>query len=59
MWIARLALATTLLTASISNALAWGEDGHSIVAEIAQRPLTREATDAIAGILNPQQNRPA
>jgi hypothetical protein len=44
---------------SISNALAWGEDGHSIVAEIAQRRLTKEAADAIAGILNPQQDRPA
>src|SRR4051812_6976093 len=52
-------LATALLVFSVSSALAWGEDGHSIVAEIAQRRLSKEAADAIAGILDPQQNRPA
>jgi hypothetical protein len=52
-------LATALLMFSVSSALAWGEDGHSIVAEIAQRRLSREAADAIVGILNPQQDRPA
>jgi hypothetical protein len=57
--IARLAVAITFLMASISAALAWGEDGHSIVAEIAQRRLSREAADVIAQILNPQQDRPA
>lgn len=49
----RFCLALTLLTFGASEALAWGQEGHSIVAEIAQRRLTRDAADAIAAILAP------
>lgn len=35
----------------LSEALAWGAIGHSIVAEIAQRRLTPQASDAIAELL--------
>jgi hypothetical protein len=48
--------ATTLLLASAmtlaaADAFAWGQEGHSIVAEIAQRRLTAEAREAIDLIL--------
>lgn len=39
------------LSMPVSAALAWGSAGHSIVAEIAQRRLTPQATEAIAALL--------
>lgn len=36
-------LAVLLLLASVEGALAWGSDGHAIIAEIAQRRLTPQA----------------
>src|SRR6185295_3634404 len=34
----------------MSHALAWGQEGHAIVAEIAQRRLSDEARAAVASI---------
>ncbi|MBV8185906.1 MAG: S1/P1 nuclease [Alphaproteobacteria bacterium] len=45
------ALAAVVGCAIATEALAWGEDGHSIVAEIAQRRLDDNARSAIANIL--------
>jgi hypothetical protein len=38
---------TFIFTIFASEALAWGEEGHSIVAEIAQRRLSQSAAQAI------------
>jgi hypothetical protein len=46
-----LVLACTL--GSTGQALAWGQEGHSIVAEIAQRRLTPEAAAMVARLLGP------
>ena len=46
-----LALAMLVLTLGASNALAWGPDGHSIVAEIAQRRLDANATAQVQRLL--------
>jgi len=46
-----LALAAITLFASNGPLLAWGEEGHAIVAEIAQRRLNDTARAAIANIL--------
>jgi hypothetical protein len=43
----------------IQQAYAWGPEGHSIVAQIAQRRLTPQAAEAIGRILNPTNDRPA
>jgi hypothetical protein len=50
-----LALASSglLTTASTSVAWAWGEEGHSVVAEIAQRRLSPKAAQAVTKILRP------
>jgi hypothetical protein len=45
-----IALAAVLFIASIGQALAWGEEGHAIVAEIAQRRLNDTARAAVANI---------
>jgi S1/P1 Nuclease len=42
-----------LLSATASSAWGWGEEGHSIIAEIAQRRLSLGAAEAITKILNP------
>jgi hypothetical protein len=47
-----------LLVALPQQAIAWGPEGHSIVAEIAQRRLSKEAADAIAKILAPKPDTP-
>jgi hypothetical protein len=48
----RLALVCAFLLASVSPlAHAWGADGHSVIAEIAQRRLTPQASRAVARIL--------
>jgi hypothetical protein len=47
------------LLALPQQALAWGPEGHSIVAEIAQRRLSKEASDAIAKLFNPDGTLPA
>jgi hypothetical protein len=41
-----------------ADAFAWGEEGHSIVAEIAQRRLSSNAAQAITRILNPNSSAP-
>ncbi|MCC8957574.1 hypothetical protein H8B02_30290 [Bradyrhizobium sp. Pear77] len=40
-------LLSLILTLTTSNAWAWGEEGHSIVTEIAQRRLSQNAAQAI------------
>jgi nuclease S1 len=40
-----------LFIAPFSQAWAWGEKGHSIIAEIAQRRLSSAAQEAIVEIL--------
>jgi hypothetical protein len=47
-----------LLVALPQKAIAWGPEGHSIVAEIAQRRLSKQAADAIAKILAPTPDTP-
>lgn len=54
----RVCLTLAFLIFSISEVLAWGQEGHSIIAEIAQRRLSQQATDAISAIINAQQARP-
>jgi len=49
-------LTAAFLCAFAGPVLAWGPEGHSIIAEIAQRRLTKEAADAIARILDPQNS---
>src|SRR5690349_22179971 len=46
-----IALAALLVAASIGQALAWGEEGHAIVAEVAQRRLNDAARAAVTNIL--------
>jgi hypothetical protein len=48
-----------LFTLVASDAWAWGEEGHSIVAEIAQRRLSPNAAQAITEILRANPNAPA
>jgi hypothetical protein len=45
------ALAATLACLAATPGVAWGPDGHSIVAEIAQRRLTPEAAAMVADLL--------
>src|SRR5262249_17045777 len=52
------AISLLLLLGASQPALCWGPEGHSIVAEIAQRRLTKEAADAIAKIIAPQAGAP-
>jgi len=47
----RLALIFAFIGASIGQALAWGQEGHSIVAEIAQRRLSPSAVEMVAKVL--------
>jgi hypothetical protein len=47
-----LALSIAFTGALVGQALAWGQEGHSIVAEIAQTRLTRQAAAAVAQLLN-------
>jgi hypothetical protein len=49
----QIALLIFLLSATASRAWAWGEEGHSIIAEIAQRRLSPASAQAIARILDP------
>jgi hypothetical protein len=46
-----LALSAVLACAFASHALAWGQEGHSIVAEIAQRRLSLEAARMVERLL--------
>jgi hypothetical protein len=46
-----LALAAVIICAFVGQALAWGEEGHAIVAEIAQRRLNDTARAAVSTIL--------
>lgn len=52
------AVSLLLLLGASQQAFAWGQEGHSIIAEIAQRRLTREAADSIAKVLAPQPGAP-
>jgi S1/P1 Nuclease len=54
----RVFLSLGLLLFSIPDVFAWGQEGHSIIAEIAQRRLSKEATDAISAIINTSQGLP-
>src|SRR5262249_24784448 len=42
-----------LVCVASQHAIAWGQEGHSIIAEIAQRRLSATAAAAITSILNP------
>src|ERR1700730_13131861 len=44
-------LAVFLVLALVENALAWGQEGHSIVGEVAQRRLTPEASAMVEQLL--------
>jgi nuclease S1 len=46
-----LALATALACCAVAEAVAWGPEGHSIVAEIAQRRLSPEAAAQVEQLL--------
>jgi hypothetical protein len=46
-----LGLALFLLSAGVSEAFAWGQEGHSIVAEIAQRRLTPAVRQKVSELL--------
>jgi hypothetical protein len=50
---------SVLFSVVASDAWAWGEEGHSIVAEIAQRRLSPSAAQAITAILRSNPNTPA
>ena len=52
----QLVIVVLLFGATASEAGAWGEEGHSIVAEVAQRRLSPTAAEAITGILNADPN---
>ena len=52
------AISLLLLLSAPQQAFCWGQEGHSIIAEIAQRRLTKEAADAIAKVLAPQPGAP-
>jgi S1/P1 Nuclease len=45
------ALAGALMLVSIGQALAWGQEGHSIIAEIAQRRLSPDAAAMVEQVL--------
>jgi hypothetical protein len=47
---------TLIFTLFASRAWAWGEEGHSIIAEIAQRRLSQSAAQAITQILRANPN---
>src|SRR4030088_2497201 len=49
----RLALSAALSCTLLAPALAWGPEGHSIVAEIAQRRLRPDAAALVASLLGP------
>jgi hypothetical protein len=49
---------TMLLTLFASDAWAWGEEGHSVIAEIAQRRLSPGAAQAIVDILRSSPDAP-
>ena len=44
-------LAVFLILALVENALAWGQEGHSIVAEVAQRRLSPQASTMVEQLL--------
>jgi hypothetical protein len=44
-------MAVLLTCVSIGEALAWGSEGHSVIAEIAQRRLSPDASAAVAQVL--------
>ena len=46
-------LICTLACTAAANAFAWGADGHSVIAEIAQRRLTPEARQEMERLLGP------
>jgi hypothetical protein len=46
-------LTTTLLAASVGDALAWGANGHRITGAIGERYLTADAQAAVRAILEP------
>ena len=46
-----LALAAALVGALTGNAFAWGQEGHSIIAEIAQQRLSEPAARMVATLL--------
>src|SRR3954453_10906697 len=46
-------IAAVLALTPLHQALAWGQEGHSIVAEIAQRRLSPAAADLVKGLLGP------
>src|SRR6476619_7134304 len=46
-----LALSAILVVAFGGHALAWGKEGHSIIAEIAQRRLSPEAARSVGQLL--------
>ena len=48
-----------LFTLVASDAWAWGEEGHSVIAEIAQRRLSPAAAQTITGILRANANDPS
>ena len=47
----RLAIVLLLCLCSSGEAFAWGQEGHSIIAEIAQRRLTRESSAKVEELL--------
>jgi hypothetical protein len=49
----RVLLLSALTCASLAPAFAWGPEGHSIVAEIAQRRLTPDGAAMVATLLGP------
>lgn len=51
-------LLTTMQQAAVQRAWAWGQEGHSIVAEIAQRRLSKDAASEIAKILATSPDTP-
>jgi nuclease S1 len=49
----RLLLLALLFAAPVQRAMAWGQEGHSIVAELAQRRLTPTAANELSRLLGP------
>ncbi|MGJ4948681.1 S1/P1 nuclease [Bradyrhizobium sp. HKCCYLS20291] len=54
----RIAFCVAALLSIPGQAFAWGQEGHSIVAEVAQRRLSKEAAEAISKLLWPDPNNP-
>jgi len=54
--IRRALMSFCLLALSTSSAWAWGQEGHSIIAEIAQRRLSPKATAEVARLLGPNHS---